>query len=81
MKKNNISLNKSYVKSNNMEEVSKGVSLTELEQYLWKAANILRGPIDNADFKAYIFPLLFFKRISDTYDEEYSRALKESDVD
>ncbi|MBS3087283.1 SAM-dependent DNA methyltransferase [Candidatus Pacearchaeota archaeon] len=64
-----------------MEEVSKGVSLTELEQYLWKAANILRGPIDNADFKAYIFPLLFFKRISDTYDEEYSRALKESDGD
>ncbi len=34
----------------------------ELEDYLWGAANILRGMIDAADFKQYIFPLLFFKR-------------------
>jgi type I restriction enzyme M protein len=57
------------------------VTLSEVEQYLWEAANILRGPVDNADFKAYIFPLLFFKRISDVYDEEYQKALKESDGD
>ena len=49
------------------------ITLSELEQYLWGAANILRGPIDKADFKSYIFPLLFFKRISDVYDEEYAR--------
>ncbi len=54
------------------------ISLSELEQYLWGAANILRGPVDKADFKSYIFPLLFFKRISDVYDEEYDQALKES---
>jgi type I restriction enzyme M protein len=44
---------------------------------------MLRGPIDQADFKSYIFPLLFFKRISDVYLEEYGRALDESggDVD
>jgi hypothetical protein len=54
------------------------ISLSELEQYLWGAANILRGPVDKADFKSYIFPLLFFKRISDVYNEEYSSALKES---
>lgn len=41
------------------------LTLPELEQHLWKAANILRGPIDQADFKSSIFPLLFFKRISD----------------
>src|SRR5690606_21073863 len=44
-------------------------------------ANILRGMIDAADFKQYIFPLLFFKRISDLWDEEYQLALKESSGD
>ena len=53
----------------------------ELEAYLWGAANILRGLIDAADFKQYIFPLLFFKRISDLWDEEYQQALAESDGD
>lgn len=57
------------------------ITLSELEQYLWDAANILRGPVDASDFKAYIFPLLFFKRISDVYDEEYNQALDESDGD
>ena len=57
------------------------ITLSELEQYLWGAANILRGPIDKADFKSYIFPLLFFKRISDVYDEEYTSALDESGGD
>ena len=57
------------------------ITLAELEQYLWTAANILRGPIDNADFKAYIFPLLFFKRASDVYDEEYQKALDKFEGD
>lgn len=53
----------------------------QLEDYLWGAANILRGMIDAADFKQYIFPLLFFKRVSDLWDEEFKRALDESDGD
>ena len=53
----------------------------QLEDYLWGAANILRGMIDAADFKQYIFPLLFFKRISDLWDEEYEAALEESGGD
>ena len=53
----------------------------ELEAYLWGAANILRGLIDAADFKQYIFPLLFFKRISDLWDEEYQQALEDSGGD
>ena len=40
------------------------ISQSELEQYLSKAAWILKGPVDASDFKSYIFPLLFFKRIS-----------------
>ena len=55
--------------------------LSKLESHLWEAANILRGPVDAADFKTYIFPLLFFKRISDVHDEEYQAALAESEGD
>ena len=58
-----------------------GTNLTSLESHLWEAANILRGPVDAADFKTYVFPLLFFKRISDVHDEEYQAALAESGGD
>ncbi len=57
------------------------LTLSQLEQYLSKAAWILKGPIGASDFKAYIFPMLFFKRISDVYDEEYRLALEESEGD
>lgn len=57
------------------------LSSSQLEQYLSKAAWILKGPVDASDFKVYIFPLLFFKRISDVYDEEYQEAWKESEGD
>jgi type I restriction enzyme M protein len=53
----------------------------ELEKYLWGAATALRGTIDAGDYKQYIFPLLFFKRICDVYDEEFEKALKESNGD
>jgi type I restriction enzyme M protein len=53
----------------------------QLEKYLWGAATLLRGLIDAGDYKQYIFPLLFFKRICDVYDEEYETALKESGGD
>ena len=57
------------------------LKLSQLEQYLSKAAWILKGPVDASDFKVYIFPLLFFKRISDVYNEEFQTALRESDGD
>lgn len=50
----------------------------ELEKYLWSAATTLRGKIDAGDYKQYIFPLLFFKRICDVYDEEFENALSKS---
>ncbi len=66
-----------------MDQQTSHITLSQLEAHLWEAANILRGPVDAADFKTYIFPLLFFKRISDVYHEEYQLALDESggDVD
>ena len=51
--------------------------LSQLENHLWESANILRGPVDAADFKTYIFPLLFFKRICDVWDEEYQEIAEE----
>jgi type I restriction enzyme M protein len=57
------------------------INLSQLEQHLAKAAWILKGPVDAADFKVFIFPLLFFKRISDVYDEEYTKTLEESSGD
>jgi len=47
----------------------------ELEEYLWGAAVILRGLVDAGDYKQFIFPLVFFKRLSDVWDEDYARAL------
>ncbi|MBO4430974.1 MAG: SAM-dependent DNA methyltransferase [Bacteroidaceae bacterium] len=47
------------------------ISLDELKSFLWGAATRLRGQIDAAGYKEYIFPLLFFKRISDVYDEQF----------
>jgi len=60
---------------------AKTVTLSDLQSYLGKAADLLRGSIDQADFKAFIFPLMFFKRISDVYLEEFAIALKDSDGD
>ena len=57
------------------------VSDRNIESWLWDAANILRGPVDASDFKAYVFPLLFLKRISDVFDEERLVALDESGGD
>jgi type I restriction enzyme M protein len=53
-------------------------TLSELESHLWEAANILRGsPVDRTDWKSYILPLLFFKRICDVWDEEHAAMLAE----
>ncbi len=59
-------------------EAGQRLTLSEIERYLASAANLLRGSIDQADVKAYIFLLMLFKRISDTYREEFDRALAES---
>jgi type I restriction enzyme M protein len=61
-----------------MNAPSQRITQQQLEAYLWGAATLLRGFIDAGDYKQYIFPLLFFKRICDVYDEEYQQTLDES---
>lgn len=51
------------------------LTLSQLEGHLWRAADILRGSIDAADYKHYIFGLLFFKRLCDVWQEEYEERL------
>ena len=53
------------------------VTLDQLERHLWGAADILRGSIDSGDYKHYIFGLLFYKRLSDVWEEEYEELLRE----
>lgn len=53
------------------------ITQQELETRLWDAANALRGPVDPADFKTYVFPMLFWKWISDTWAYEHDEALEE----
>ncbi|MBR4751724.1 MAG: SAM-dependent DNA methyltransferase [Thermoguttaceae bacterium] len=50
------------------------ITIDELESYLWGAAVLLRTSIDAGAYKQYIFPLLFFKRMCDVYDEETAKA-------
>ncbi|MEQ7127412.1 class I SAM-dependent DNA methyltransferase [Actinopolymorpha sp. B11F2] len=56
--------------------MSTRITQRELETYLWGAAIVLRGLIDAGDYKQYIFPLVFLKRISDVYDEEHAAAME-----
>lgn len=64
-----------------MSHPSKRITQQELESYLWGAAVLLRGLIDAGDYKQFIFPLLFYKRIADVWDEEYQAALANSGGD
>ena len=57
------------------------ISLEDLKSFLWGAATRLRGQIDAAGYKEYIFPLLFFKRISDVYNEQFEGYVCEGGIE
>ena len=57
--------------------MSSKITIDELEKYLWGSAVLLRTHVDAGAYKQYIFPLLFFKRLSDVYDEESRNAKEE----
>ena len=57
--------------------MNKSITLNQLESYLWESADFLRSNIDAGEYKQYIFPLLFFKRLCDVHDEEHEKAVEE----
>lgn len=60
-----------------IDKLGNKLTLPQLEQFLWRSADILRDKIDSSDYKKYIFGLLFYKRISDVWDEEYKKIFGE----
>lgn len=65
----------------NAEMSAEKTSSQKLFNFLYEDCNILRGPINQDEYKSYVTPILFFKRLSDVYDEEHEKALKESGGD
>ena len=57
--------------------MSNRIELSELESFLYASADILRGYVEASDYKSYVFPLLFFKRVCDVYDEETDSAVEQ----
>ncbi len=53
------------------------LTLDELDSHLFECQNIIRDAIDPTDYKDYILPLVFFKTINDTYQDEYEELLEE----
>lgn len=56
--------------AHSLDKKDEETTATRLYNHLFEACNILRGPIDQDDYKSYVIPILFFKRLSDVYDEE-----------
>ena len=57
------------------------ITKQQLQSYLWESANILRGKIDSGDFKHYILGLIFYKKLSGVFNEEFEKLKEQQGED
>ena len=53
------------------------LNISTLETWLWDAACVIRGATDAPKFKDFILPLIFYKRLSDVFDDEFTKQIEE----
>ena len=53
------------------------LNISTLETWLWDAACVIRGATDAPKFKDFILPLIFYKRLSDVFDDEFAKQVEE----
>ena len=53
------------------------LNISTLETWLWDAACVIRGATDAPKFKDFILPLIFYKRLSDVFDDEFAKQIEE----
>ena len=61
--------------------MSDKLTLQQLEYFLWKSADIIRGKIDASEFKDYVFGMMFLKRLSDAFDEEKEKIITDEFIE
>jgi type I restriction enzyme M protein len=59
------------------ERDSMSLTLDELDSHLFKCADIIRNAVDKTDYKDFILPLVFYKTISDTYQDRFEEVMDE----
>ncbi len=52
------------------------LDISTLETWLWDAACVIRGATDAPKFKDFILPLIFYKRLSDVFDDEFAKHVE-----
>ena len=56
------------------------MDLSTLESWLWQAASSVRGELSAHEYKDYILPLVFYKRLDDMYADELQYLIHEKSI-
>ena len=77
MKKNNTALDTQQMTIPSAPSNQEYLDISTLETWLWDAACVIRGATDAPKFKDFILPLIFYKRLSDVFDDEFVQQVEQ----